>query len=577
MNTEPPKIIRVERPDDIPVLMASLKRLKVAEFLDERFPKDHRWEGNLSLGEVVCGWLPFVTSQGDHRLYNVEPWAKENRHALQGCLGKTVRPLDFHDDRLALILDKLAQPDIWQDFETDLNRHTVRVYRLDTSLFRIDTTTASTYIENLAAQGLVQFGHSKDNDDLPQVKVAVAALDPLGMPVTTFVVPGNRADDPLYVPAVKKVQQAFGQGGKTFVCDCKAASLGTRAYLADSKEYYLCPLPKTQLSQDELRALLQPVWTGRQTLTPVYRPTEDEEQAPELVAEGFFIDVPMQAKGDGKQVLWTERHWVVRSLAFAQGQHKQLDRRLETAEQQLLELNERKQGKKRLTAEQMREAAASIVKKQRVQGLLTWQVRTTTHERPVRAYGGRPACVVQEERHTVAVSRQQGVIEKAKREMGWRVYATNHLEMDLAAVVWAYRGQNRLERVWSRLKGNPLSLTPMYLQEESRIQGLVLLLSLAVRLLTLLEGTVRQKLADADMGLTGLYAAQTERYAYRPSAELLLRAFKNISFTIVEVAGQQTAHVTALTPIQLQLLDLWELPDTLYKQLALYFAEPPPI
>jgi transposase len=577
MNTEPPKIIRVERPDDIPVLMASLKRLKVAEFLDERFPKDHRWEGNLSLGEVVCGWLPFVTSQGDHRLYNVEPWAKENRHALQGCLGKTVRPLDFHDDRLALILDKLAQPDIWQDFETDLNRHTVRVYRLDTSLFRIDTTTASTYIENLAAQGLVQFGHSKDNDDLPQVKVAVAALDPLGMPVTTFVVPGNRADDPLYVPAVKKVQQAFGQGGKTFVCDCKAASLGTRAYLADSKEYYLCPLPKTQLSQDELRALLQPVWTGRQTLTPVYRPTEDEEQAPELVAEGFFIDVPMQAKGDGKQVLWTERHWVVRSLAFAQGQHKQLDRRLETAEQQLLQLNERKQGKKRLTAEQMREAAASIVKKQRVQGLLTWQVRTTTHERPVRAYGGRPACVVQEERHTVAVSRQQGVIEKAKREMGWRVYATNHLEMDLAAVVWAYRGQTRLERVWSRLKGNPLSLTPMYLQEESRIQGLVLLLSLAVRLLTLLEGTVRQKLADADMGLTGLYAAQTERYAYRPSAELLLRAFKNISFTIVEVAGQQTAHVTALTPIQLQLLDLWELPDTLYKQLALYFAEPPPI
>jgi transposase len=177
----------------------------------------------------------------------------------------------------------------------------------------------------------------------------------------------------------------------------------------------------------------------------------------------------------------------------------------------------------------------------------------------------------------VEVSRQQEVIEKAKREMGWRVYATNHREMDLAAVVWAYRGQNRLERVWSRLKGRPLSLTPMYLQEESRIQGLVLLLSLAVRLLTLLEGTVRQKLADADMGLTGLHSAQTGRYVSRPSAESLLRAFKNICFTVVEVAGQQTAHVTPSTPIQLQLLDLWELPDTLYQQLAVHFAEPPPI
>jgi len=577
MNTELPKIIRVERMDDIPVLMASLKRLKVAEFLDRRFPTDHRWAGELSFGEVACCWLTFVTSQGDHRLYHVQPWAEQNLLTLQACLGKAVRPVDFHDDRLALMLDKLAQPDIWQSFETDLNRHTVRVYNLPTSLFRIDTTTASSYLDVLSAQGLIQFGHSKDRDDLPQIKVAIAALDPLGMPVTTLVVPGNRADDPLYVPEVRKVQQAFGQGGKTFVCDCKAASLGTRAYMANTNEYYLCPLPEKQLSKEELGVLLRPVWEGRQALTPVYRPIEDEEESPELVAEGFAVDVRLQAEVDGRQVVWTERRWVVRSQAFAQGQHKQLERRLQTAEKQLLELNERKQGKKRLTAEEMGEAAADIVKKQRVQGLLSWQVRTTTRERPVRAYGGRPTCMVLEQQHTVEVSRQQAVIERAKREMGWRVYATNHLEMGLAAVVWAYRGQHRVERVWSRLKGRPLSLTPLYLQEESRIDGLALLLSVAVRLLTLMEGTVRQKLADADVGLTGVYPGQRGRLARRPSAELLLRAFEGISLTVVEFAGQQHVHVTPLTPIQLQLLDLWDLPDTLYQRLTLQFSKPPPV
>ena len=61
---------------------------------------------------------------------------------------------------------------------------------------------------------------------------------------------------------------------------------------------------------------------------------------------GFALDVPLQAEVNRQQVSWAERRWLVRSLAFAQGQHKQLDRRLQTAQEQLARLNERKQGKK---------------------------------------------------------------------------------------------------------------------------------------------------------------------------------------------------------------------------------------
>jgi transposase len=509
-------MICVEQVDDIPVLLGTLQRLQVAELLDRHFPTGHRWKGELSRGEVVCCWLAFLTSEGDHRLYHLQPWAQQHRAILQGCLGKPVRALDFHDDRLADILDHLAQAEPWEAFEADLGRHAVRVYDLSPSLFRIDTTTASTYADSLSEHGLIQFGHSKDRDDLPQLKIAMAALDPLGLPMTTLVVPGNCADDLLYVPEVQKVQQTFGKGGKTFVCDSKAAALGTRAYLANTKEYYLCPLTEKQLPRDQLRALLRPVWEGRQTLKAVYRPAADG-QTPELVAEGFSVDVPLQAPSKGRLRTWTERRWLVRSLAFAQGQQQQLEKRLQSATEQLEQLGQRKQGKKRLTAEQLRAAAADIVKKQRVEGLLSWQVQTTTRQRKVRGYGGRDGHVERERQHSVEVSRQQELIEAAKREMGWRVYATNHLEMGLAAVVWAYRGQHRLEKDWSRLKGRPLSLVPLYLQEESRIQGLVLLLSLAVRLLTLLEGTVRQKLGQAQETLTGVYPGQPGRQAPGPA------------------------------------------------------------
>ncbi len=581
MKSETLQVHRVERVDDIPVLLGTLKKLKVAEMLDRHYSPGHRWKGKLSFGEVACVWIAFITSRGDHRLCQLQPWAEANRHSLQAALGKTVRALDFQDDRLADLLDHLALDEnhehlAWQDCEVDLNQHIVRVYHLQADFFRVDTTTANTYASVQDDLGSIQFGHSKDRDDLPQIKIPLASLDPLGMPVTTFVVPGNCADDPLYIPEIKKVQQAFDNPGKTFAMDGKGMSLGTRAYLASTRDYYLGPLSETQVSAAERRALLQPVWQGQQKLKQVYRPGE-EGQDEELVAEGFSLDVPLVGEVEEKQVQWTERRWLVRSLAYAAGQHQQLDRRLQKAAEQLAGLDERKQGKKRRTAQEMAQAAQEIVTKHRVENLLDYQVRTTTHCRQIRAYGDQPARVQKEQEHRLEVSRREEVIEQAKREMGWRVYATNQKSLNLAGVVWGYRGQNRLEDNYARLKGQPLGLTPMYLQHESRIMGLVLLLSLALRLLSVLEWSLRKKLQEKGQTLKGLYPGQPGRQAKRPSAELLLGAFKGINLTVLLVAGQLVSYVTTLSALQRRLLELWDLPSDLYLRLTLHFSKPPPI
>jgi transposase len=580
MNTAPPQVHRVERVDDLPVLLATLKQLHVAEILDRHYPTGHRWKGALTFGEVACVWLSYIASQGDHRLCEVQPWAEQHRLTLEACLGKPVRPLDFQDDRLADMLDHLALDEgaehlIWQDCERELNQHHVRVYHLNPDLFRVDTTTANAYVEVLDELGYFQFGHSKDRDDQPQIKVALATLDPLGLPVTTLVVPGNCADDPLYVPEIKKVQQAFPQPGKTFVVDCKGTALGTRAYLAHSGDYYLGPLSEKHVSAQQRRALLQPVWQGRQALVQVYRPGPPG-QGEELVAEGFSLDVELTAPVDDRPVTWTERRWLVRSSAYAAGQHQQLERRLHKAQEQLARLNERRRGKKRLTAGEVAAAARDIVQQQRVEGLLHCQVQTSTHTRKVRRYRDRPARVVREREHRLEGSRCEEAIARAKREMGWRVYATNQRALNLAAVVWGYRGQNRLEDNWSRLKGTPCGLTPMFLQCESRVLGLVLLLSLALRLLSVLEWAVRKKLQESGHTLTGLHPGQPGRQAKRPGAELLLRAFRGIHLTLVEAAGQRVIQITPLTALQQTLLKLWGLSPDLYQSLPLRVAELPP-
>jgi transposase len=581
MNSEELQVYGVERVDDLPVLLATLKELKVAEILDRHFPTGHRWQGELTFGDVASVWICYVASEGDHRLSELQPWAEDHLLSLSACLKKTVRPLDFQDDRLAAMLDHLAldhddqeQP-IWEACERDLNQSHVRVYNLKPDFFRVDTTTANAYVEVLSELGYFQFGHSKDDAGRPQIKVAMATLDPLGMPMTTFIVPGNCADDPLYVPEVKKVQHAFAQPGKTFVMDCKGAALTTRAYVASTNDYYLCPLPETVVSADQRRVLLRPVWAGQQPLQQVYRPAADATTE-ELVAEGFFVDVQLSGEADGEKVTWTERRWVVRSLAYAAGQHKQLDRRLEKAEEELGRLNERRQGKARLTAREMKAAAEQIINKHRVEGMVTSFLKTTTHTKKKRRYKDRPARVEKQREHRVEVSRCEGGIACAKREMGWRVYATNQLTLNLAAVVWGYRGQNRLEDNWSRLKGKPCGLTPMYLQHESRILGLVLLLSIALRLLSVSEWKVRKELQESGQRLKGLHAGQPGRQNKRPSAELLLRAFKGINLTIVEAGGQRLTHVTPLTGLQRTLLELSGLPPDLYQRLTTRPSESAP-
>ena len=378
MRNKKTRVIKVERVDDIPVLWHHLSRMQGAPLLNQHFRTHGHWEGELSFGEVVADWLIFIVSEGDHCLSHMEPWAKEHLETLSGCAGKRVRPLDFSDDRLADILDALSDTEVWNELETSLNGHLLRVYALDGDRVRIDSTTAKTYA-GVNPNGLFQFGHSKDHrPDLPQVKINLSVLDPLGMPLTTTVVGGPCADDPLYVPGIQRVQQTLGAGGKTYIGDCKMGALATRGSVAASRDYYLCPLAGAQLPVAEMDALLALVLRGEQKLTPVYDPDTVGKKKPVVVAEGYAVRVSQTAAVDGQTVTWAERRLVIRSLAHAQHQAARLDKRLQQAGVAIEQRNVRKQGKKRLSADQLPTAAQAILERRGVEELVRINVKTTT-------------------------------------------------------------------------------------------------------------------------------------------------------------------------------------------------------
>jgi transposase len=233
---EIPTII-TERVDDIPLLLEQMQRMSLPALLDDHVPTHGNWHG-LSLGWVSTIWLSSIVSRGDHRLVHVEPWVGNRLWTLRATTGQAVERLDFTDDRLEIVLRCLHDDSRWSAFEAALNQHTVRVYELPTARVHVDSTSASAYT-TVSEHGLFQFGHSKDyRPDLPQVKVMQAVLDPLGMPLATDVVSGERADAPLSVPCIRRVQASLGRQGLLYVGDCQMASRDTRAFLAAQGDFY---------------------------------------------------------------------------------------------------------------------------------------------------------------------------------------------------------------------------------------------------------------------------------------------------------------------------------------------------
>jgi transposase len=182
--------------------------------------------------------------------------------------------------------------------------------------------------------------------------------------------------------------------------------------------------------------------------------------------------------------------------------------------------------------------------------------------------GGKTTQVLEQKEEQVRARVKLAEMTKAKEEAGWRVYGTNSTEMKIEEVVWGYRGEYRIEDDFARLKGKALSLTPMMMQDEERIRGLVMLLSVCLRVLNLLEWKVRKELSERKEKLKGVYPGQKGRSTATPSAELLLRVFRGIAAVQIEVNGKTSWQMQALSPVQKKLLDYWGFPPDLYSSLV---------
>lgn len=578
--TTPPSAT-TERLDDIPLLLGLLQQVGVAQLYEECVG-DHAQHQGLSGGWLVSVWLAFILSEAKHTKSHVREWVDKHRAMLAARIGQPIRPTDFTDDRLGSVLHRLSQPARWARLEAAWWARSLVVLPsltpgADWPTFHVDSTTAYGY-HDLRPAGLMQRGQSKDHrPDLPQLKLMTLADQTRGYLLVSQVHPGQAADEPLYLPLIERARHLLGRRGLVFVGDAKMAPIATRASLAAAGDFYLTVLPLSGQLKADLPRWLAAVQAGQQ-------PTQPLLVAGEPLGLGFEFERENQAEievsGQSQTVRWAERVQVFRSDSLAQQQHAALEKRLLRAEAQLRALTPPPaRGHKAWRDEaQLRAREAAILSEQEVSGLLQVRHQVIEDAHPTAAGAGhgaaqrrtRPPMAV---RYAVAeVQRDPGAVAAVVARLGWRVQATNipMAAWTLSDCLGQYRQNWHGEDNYHLLKAAPLGLSPLYVHNPDQLTGLTHLLTLAARLLRLMELHVAQHLHTTGQSLAGLYAGLPTKATTRPTAVAMLKAVARaeINLTTIHLGVQSHRHLTPLPSLLLTLLAALHLPCSLYTDLA---------
>jgi transposase len=569
-------MIITERVDDVALLIGQMVKMGFVEVLNRHIPRHWKQRG-LSWGWTAVIWLAYILTEGDHRKVAVEAYIKGMQHTLRQLSGQEIEPLDFSDDRLAHLLKHLSKPKYWHGIERDLNACSLAVYDLSQDVIRCDATTVSG-AHDVTETGLMQFGHSKDDPSRPQLKVMLGSLDPLGMPLATDVLSGERADDGLYIPLIKRIEAGLTQSGLLFVGDCKMSALGTRAYIAGRHHMYLSPLPLTGTTAEVMADWISAgIEKGREdALERVFRINHREEEV--LAAEGY--EVERTCCPEGSEAQWYERVLVLRSPVHAERQVQGLEARLAHAEQKLAALTPaRGRGKRQITEEATLLAAIDhVLKAQRVEGLLCleWEQQIEQHTHyvgPGRGSAQREQRVTEKIRyHITRIVRQEGPIAALIQRFGWKAFVTNapKEQLSLADAVLCYRNEYHVERIFHRLKSR-LQIAPLFVKLNDQLEGLTYLLTLGVRVLTVMEFVLRRSLQNDQVQLPGLHPENKHKRTDKPTAERILKVFADVSLTIIKHATGEdiVGRLTPLSALQEDILQRLGLGTALYRQLEI--------
>jgi len=398
------------------------------------------WE-DLGIGQAIRGCIAEGELSAPHEmaLFTMAAQRLDDPGSKLGCATRWLPDIawlpEAHDLTLHQFYRALDFLAIWSDqIERAVFLRTADLFRLDVDLIFYDTTTA--YFETDATDEQEQLwggklyaplrrrGHNKEGrDNQPQVIIALAVTRD-GMPVRSWVLPGDTADVAT-VARIKDDLRAWRLGRCVFVGDAGMYSAENLAALSRGLGRYILAVPMRKVKEIATEVLSRP---GR------YKPVADNLQVKEVVV------------GDGER---RKRYVLCLNPEEAERERAHREQVLQELCAELNLLREREADHPK--------AACDLLASRRYGRYLTTD------------YTGRPRLDVAK-------------VKAAEKFDGKFVVITNDDTLSPEDIALGYKGGWIIEACFRRMKQTGLEVRPMFHWTARRIEAHVKLCVLALQM-----------------------------------------------------------------------------------------------
>ena len=524
--------VHVERLDHLGLIACMIKDFGLIRMIDARLVPDEQEE--ITPGEAVAGMIlnglgfanrplsltpQFFTNKPLDLLFRPGVRAEMfNRFKL----GRTLDAI--HAYGCDLLLSELALAGCAQEHIEQ------RFHHLDTTSFSL----SGTYVPESDEHAIhITHGYAKDHrPDLKQVVLDLLVSQDGGVPLVSKSWDGNTSDTPIFKERAEALMAAFARAPtpRYLVADAKLYTEDTAPTLA--RLGFITRIPGTLklVSQVITQALQEDRW-HRLDETTRY---DSLELCHYGMAQRWLV-VSSQAAMERAEA----------SITKAQ------QREGDAIAKQLLHLH----AKRFATPEAAQAALQALSNVWRYHQLVTSQV--TEHKR--YAGKGRPTPTsslkaIEWQIHA-QVRPAQEVIEAHKQRHACFVIGTNipACHVSDAEVIRAYKAQSGVEGGFRFLKDPLFFVSSLFVKKPSRIQGLLMVMTLALLVYSLTQRRLRQQLAKRNETLPN----QIHQPTARPTLRWVFQLLEGIHR--VRVMGQGQVHdvIEGLNEVQSKILRLF--------------------
>ena len=265
--------ISAYRADYLPLIGQLMKQMRLPQIINEAVTKPNS-QAIVDAGTMISGMILNLLSDAKIRLYRLSHFFEDKPMPLIFPWNPDIDSSNFTEERAGNVLDEfyLSNP---QKIFSMLTHSNIKLYNINTSSIRVDTTSKSFYgaYETDKPEPIdITHGFSKDKrPDLKQIMFGTATSSD-GIPILGEVLSGNTSDMTFNNGWIKTVRQALQKSDDDFLLYTADSAAVTEDNLKLFKEYYvdlISRLPERYDLAEELidQAITANIWTEIGTLS----------------------------------------------------------------------------------------------------------------------------------------------------------------------------------------------------------------------------------------------------------------------------------------------------------------------